>query len=143
MTYELAVEALLQRYKEIYKSKGDNPDWATPKTDGGGRVHPSIPFIGKDYFNQPIRILLYASAENLSGYKATGYLDDDTLAINRHRKWAELPEHKDRYFPHVHINPISNGALMLCTCHIMSKLTYVPDCTPAEFIETIACANYA
>lgn len=142
MTYDIAVETLLCRYKEIYKSKGNSPDWATPKTDGSGLVHPSIPFVGKDYFNQPVRIMLYASAENLSGYGKTGYLDNDELAINRHRIWSEMPEHEGRFFPHVHINPINNGALILSTYHIVSKLMEAPNCTPAEFLETISCANY-
>lgn len=140
MTYDIAVETLLCRYKEIYKSKGNSPDWATPKTDGSGLVHPSIPFVGKDYFNQPVKILMYASAENLNGYN--GYLDDDALAINRHRAHFDYSKENNDSFPNVHIQPINNGALVICAFHILSKLMPVEDCSPAVFLEKISFGNY-
>ena len=140
MTHEAAVNTLMCRYKEIYKRKGNSPDWATKKVNDNGLVHPPIPFVGKQYFEQPVKILLYASAENLNEYD--GYIDDDSIAIDRHRYYFESSKSSDYEFPSVHIQPINNGALLLCACHIMSRLSDVPICTPADFLEKISCANY-
>lgn len=142
MTYQAAVDELTARYRHIYLKKGAEPTWAYRKRDStDSPVHPPIPFVGKAYFDSPIRVLLYASAENLNGYD--GYLDDDDFAIHRHRYYFDRSvKARDSFFPFVHIAPINNGALVLCTFHILSRLSDMPDMSPAAFLETIAFGNY-
>lgn len=139
MYYETATNKLLSAYRDIFKSKGNTPDWAYRKIDSDDLIHCSIPFVGKKYFEQPIKILVYASAENLSNYD--GHIDDDTKAIDRHRYTFEETKAL-RFFPNVHIQPFNNGALVLCAGYILSKLSDLDAVTPAEFLETIAFANY-
>lgn len=139
MNYETATNKLLSAYRDIFKSKGNTPDWACRKLNSNGLIHCPIPFVGRKYFDQPIKILVYASAENLSNYN--GHIDDDTKAINRHRYTFEETK-ATRFFPNVHIQPFNNGALVLCAGYILSKLFGLDDVTPAEFLETIAFANY-
>ena len=142
MTYNQAVAALSDRYQLTFKSSQGNPSWAYHKISRADEpIHPPIPFVGKHYFDQPIKILLYASAENLRGYN--GYLDDDTFALHRHRYYFDQSvKDPETFFPWVHIAPINNGALVLCAFHILSRLTEPGDMDPADFLETIAFGNY-
>ena len=142
MTYNQAVAALSDRYQLTFKSSQGNPSWAYRKISGVDEpIHPPIPFVGKHYFDQPIKILLYASAENLRGYN--GYLDDDTFALHRHRYYFDQSiKDPETFFPWVHISPINNGALVLCAFHILSRLAEPGDMDPADFLETIAFGNY-
>lgn len=67
--YELTNE-LQKTYREISRAKENNPQWAVHKTSNTQElVHCPIPFVGKRYADQPVKVLLYASAENLSNYK--------------------------------------------------------------------------
>lgn len=142
MNYEQAILDLTERYRKIYTRKGYEPSWAyRKKSQPSLPIHPPIPFVGKHYFEQPVKILLYASAENLRGYN--GYLDDDTFALHRHRYYFDQSVQDPKtFFPWVHIAPINNGALVLCAFHIMSRLCHLGDMDPAEFLETIAFGNY-
>lgn len=142
MNYEQAILNLTKHYQEIYSSKGVEPLWAYRKSSQPSLpIHPPIPFVGKRYFEQPVKILLYASAENLRGYD--GYLDDDTFAMHRHRYYFDQSiQDPKTFFPWVHIAPINNGALVLCAFHIMSHLTKLNDMEPSEFLETISFGNY-
>ena len=140
--YMQAVDALSIRYQDIFQSKHNEPSWAYRKISRPQEpIHCPIPFVGKQYFDQPIRILLYASAENLRGYN--GYLDDDAFAIHRHRYYFDQSlKNPETFFPWVHIAPINNGALVLSAFHIMSRLMKLGDMRPAEFLETICFGNY-
>ena len=142
MNYEQAITELIEQYQNVYAGKGNSPTWAYRKMDQPDRpIQPPIPFVGKHYFEQPVRILLYASAENLRGYN--GYLDDDIFALHRHRYYFDQSVRDPKtFFPWVHIAPINNGALVLCAFHIMSRLTALNDMDPADFLETIAFGNY-
>lgn len=142
MTHNQAVAALSDRYQLTFKSSQGNPSWAYRKISKTEEpIHPPIPFVGKHYFDQPIKILLYASAENLRGYN--GYLDDDLFALHRHRYYFDQSiKEPQTFFPWVHIAPINNGALVLCAAHILSRLTELPDMNPSDFLETIAFGNY-
>ena len=142
MTYNQAVAALSDRYQRTFQSLQGTPSWAYRKICKADEpIHPPIPFVGKQYFEQPIKVLLYASAENLRGYN--GYLDDDTFALYRHRYYFDQSvADPNTFFPWVHIAPINNGALVLCAFHILSRLTNLQDMDPADFLETIAFGNY-
>jgi hypothetical protein len=142
MTYHQAIETLSVYYQNAFKSSNGEPSWAYQKSCKPGEpVHPPIPFVGKHYFDQPIKILLYASAENLRGYD--GYLDDDLFALHRHRYYFDRSvSQSENFFPWVHIAPINNGALVLCAFHILSRLTEPRDMNPVDFLETIAFGNY-
>lgn len=140
MTHEIAVNRLIKVYQDIFAKKGKHPEWACKKMNGEDLVHCPIPFIGKHYFEQPLKILVYASAENLNGYN--GYIDDDRIAVNRHRVYFDMNDPESEEFPNAHIQPINNGALVMVACHIMSRLTDVKVQTPTKFLENIAFANY-
>lgn len=143
MQYESAIEELSERYRRIFSEKDTEPCWAYRKSNDVSKlIHCPIPFVGKNYFTQPVKVLMYASAENLSKYD--GYLDDDEVAINRHRSFFERSvKENNTFFPNVHIEPISNGALALCVLHILSRISDVGDISPSVFLETIAFGNYA
>lgn len=135
---------LLNEYKEIFKSKNNKPNWAVHKVAEGHQdelVHCSIPFVGKQYVGQKIKILVYASAENLSGYE--GHLDCDEYAINRHRNCFEKTKDSEvTFFPNVHIRPMEDGCLAIVALYTLLKLQEVGDIKPADFFEMIAFANY-
>ena len=144
-----AINRLLSEYQKIQDSNGTVPDWAVHKrTNATELVRCTIPFIGKEYFEQIKRILVYASAENLSTYDQMHYdhwegnwLDDNEKAENRHRRCFE-EFNLDDFFPHVHIAPMNNGCLATAVFYVSHKLGLAGDSTPREFYETIAIANY-
>ena len=142
MTQAKAEELLAGRYKNAFRQNSGRPSWSYKKiSHPSDPVHPPIPFVGKHYFEQPVKLLLYASAENLRGYN--GYLDDDSFALHRHRYYFDRSvSDPETFFPWVHIAPINNGALVLCAFHILSRLTELPDMEPVNFLETIAFGNY-
>lgn len=147
MNMEKAVEELLKEYSEIFDRLGA-PEWAVHKKGMSGEfVIPTIPFVGKNYFEQKHKILVYASAENLTGYKSSnGYLDEDDIAKNRHR-WdlnnnpANL---SDDVFPNVHMQPMNDGGLAVVALYLLSKLepTQEYDCKPKDFIELLTFGNF-
>ena len=140
------VHQLIKNYKEIFESKKHLPEWAVHKIAPCGElVHCPIPFVGKDYSNQKVKILLYASAENLSKYHLLdeGYLDDDDYAINRHRSFFDASFSKPgTFYQNVHIQPITDGGLALVAFYIFCRLADAEDIKPAEFLEKISFSNY-
>ena len=91
------------------------------------------------------KVLLYASAENLSYYKKPeDYLDDDDKAINRHRLFFDNSFIKDEcvFYPDVHIAPIDDGRLAVAAYYLLHKKYDFPKCTPKELYEKICFANY-
>lgn len=143
------IQNLLNEYRRLQNAVGNEPDWAVHKrTKPTELVRCTIPFVGRDYFLQSKRILVYASAENLSTYDQKhldhwegSWLDDDTKAENRHRKCFD-EFNLDDFFPHVHIAPMNNGCLATAVYYLTYKLGLVGDVYPREFYETIAIANY-
>jgi hypothetical protein len=138
---------LLNIYKEIFIDKNNSPDWAVHKLGDHNNelIHCPIPFIGKEYLHQKTKILLYASAENLSKYHLNNnpYLDDDEFAINRHRSFFYDSVLKSSlFYPNVHIQPITDGGLALVAYYIFCKLNGYQELLPAEFLEKICFANY-
>ena len=148
MNYEAAVEKLKLEYKEIFKKENGQPTWAYHKKSSPLQlIMPTIPFVGKNYFEQTKKVLLYASAENLSYYKTldyVDYLDEDDKAINRHRLFFDNSFIKDKctFYPKVHIAPIDDGRLAVAAYYLLRKRYKFPQCTPKEFYEKICFANY-
>lgn len=141
-------KSLLEIYRQIFASKMNQPIWAVHKntpTHKHELIHCSIPFVGKYYNQQNTRILLYASAENLSDYNSRGktYLDCDSYAINRHRNSFDASVSKpDVFFPNVHIQPVNDGCLALVALYVYQKFQAVDRISPADFLERISFANY-
>ena len=53
MNYEAAVEKLKLEYKEIFTKENGKPAWAYhKKTSPLQLIMPTIPFVGKNYFEQ-------------------------------------------------------------------------------------------
>ena len=130
---------LRKNYKEIFSQKKSRPDWAVKKLKRKGIVHPAIPFVGKKY--NKTKVLLYASAENLSGYN--GYLDDDTIAIKRRRDCYNAAKEGKINFPSVHIAPVDDGSLLIVSAYILDTLgIQLKYSNPYEFIEYIAVDNF-
>ena len=143
------VKKLKSDYEEIMQK--NSPEWAVHKKNfPDDLVKCTIPFVGKKFETQEMKILVYASAENLSGYYKGNdeawkgdWLDNDEQAIDRHRWCFECDElQDDPFFPHVHLQPMNNGCLATAVYYIASKLCEVKEKTPREFYETIAFANY-
>jgi hypothetical protein len=140
---------LLGRYKEQFETS-KTPRWAFPsqdwdysKTPLKKPFPPSIPFIGKNYYQAPKKIALYASAENLAHYerkpKTIPEFLCDERAWNRHRE-ANL-EGWEKFFPRLHIGPVENGSMLcavlyICTC---LKLNFPND--PSLFLENLVVGN--
>lgn len=149
-TYDALTAALLTQYRALFSVPSCFPDWAVRKIHCPDEpVKATIPFIGKEYARQDVKILIYASAENLANYYAgSGYwpgewLDDDGQAVNRHRRCFEKPELQNGWFPHVHMAPMNDGCLATAAFYLANKIrTYDASITPREFYETIAFANY-
>lgn len=144
------MQNLINKYNEIMEKNTEADKWAVhKKNDQSSLVKCTIPFIGKNYFEQDVKILVYASAEVLSDYypesdSERSWLDDDTKAVNRYRyffDWTEIQE--GRFFPNVHIQPMDDGALAVAVGYIASKIMKLnDDITPREFYEKIAFGNY-
>lgn len=148
-THEALEQRLLIAYSEI--SEKNSPDWAVHKRNSDELVKPTIPFVGKHYLEQPKKILVYASAENLSDYWKGNdkhwpgdWLDNDKKAQNRHRMCFEdeTMQRKDR-LPYVHCGPLEDGGLLIAAMYIaiVAKLRS-STINPREFYESIAFGNY-
>lgn len=147
-SHETLERDLLERYRRI--GKECEPDWAVHKRNMDGIVKATIPFIGKHYVQQTKKILVYASAENLAGYRKSkpdwwkgDPLDNDLWAENRHRRsFEEWNKGNEGFFPNVHIAPMNDGRLATAGLYIVWKLFGLEFNTPGEFYESIAFANY-
>ena len=127
---------LAEEYCKLFKLIENKPDWAFTKKTADELIHTAIPFIGKKY--NETKVLLYASAENLSRYD--GYLEKDSDALNRRRgTYNEM----HNFFPDVHIAPVADGSLLIVTAYILNILgKTLQYSTPHEFIEYIAVDNF-
>lgn len=134
---------LIMRYGSLFETnlKSGQPEWAVKKNNEPERlVHPTIPFVGKNYCEQKLRIMLYASAENLNNY--SGHLDNDDMAKDRHRRYYEESAVKNYFFPMVHIAPMEDGCLMNVLKYVSERMGLsLPD-NPREFLECIAFGNF-
>ena len=141
------VDELKKRYYELFEDK-ENIDWATRRYDENNCetediISPSIPFIGNNYPSDGGGFLIYGSAENHSWHKRYDkYLDRNDVAIDRYRKRYD-DDTKDKFYPIIGIQPLTNGGLTLAAFYIYRELTGDKSAiTPRDFYEKIACANY-
>lgn len=137
---------LLNSYRSIKQS--NSPEWAVHKKSSPDElVSPTIPFVGKQYLGHSKKILVYASAENLSnyhiGYNDRDWLDDDKIAENRHRWCFDNEEFQgSRKLPYVHLGPMEDGGLLTAVMYIAEKLCCEPIKSVASFYESIAFGNF-
>lgn len=146
--------SLLTAYKEIHRTVA--PEWAVHKITLGKTdelVVPTIPFVGKDFLKQPKRVLVYASAENLTNHWVGQtsdriWIDEDTKAFNRHRicfdnQEMQQQKHADT-IPYVHCGPMETGLLLTAVMYIANQLNIMDlsGVTPRDFCEKIAFGNY-
>ena len=139
----MITKPLLQQYQTIMDNPKAFPSWAKKKKHNQNEfIKCTIPFVGKNYFCHKPRILVYASAENLTKY--TGEFDRDGDAVNRHRAYFDDPKKReDRYFPSIHLQPFDDGSLATAVLYIATKLFEIPcNISPAVFYEQIAIGNY-
>lgn len=137
------VNNLIKTYSNLFAEY--KPSWAVKKKSNKNElVPPSIPFIGKEY--NDTKILLYASAENLTYYteqkEAMKHLDDDLIAIDRHRYCFNNCS-ENRFFPHLHIEPVNNGALVVIMAYLANRLLNLNNFnTPYDLINKVSIANF-
>ncbi len=156
-THTELVTVLLNEYKKIHsEQKGKLSKWAVHKISPGNTdeiVVPTIPFVGKKYAEQTNKILVYASAENLSEYCCNcntdrPWLDEDEIAQNRHRMCYDDQSMQIRkkadVIPYVHCGPIETGLLLTAVMYLASKLEIMnlDNVTPRDFCEHISFGNY-
>ena len=150
MCYFENIEKLKQSYRNIMNKKGSSPEWAVHKsTEQDKLVSCTIPFVGREYFEEGNkRILVYASAEVLSDYaigneNGRPWLEDDEIALNRHRIFYDKESNNNKFFPDIHIQPMTDGALFTAVLYIAIKLGIVHEnINVREFYERIAVGNY-
>ena len=142
---------LLTRYRALFSEGEGCPDWAVRKRSAPDQpVCPTVPFVGKRYAQQDVKILVYASAENLAEYWAGNvghwdgnWLDDDATAQNRHRYCFDCPAmQRGHTLPYVHCSPMEKGGLFTAVMYLASGLRGAPPEHPRAFYETIAFGNY-
>jgi len=123
------------------------PTWAVHKRNSDELVVPTIPFVGNQYAEQKLKILVYASAENLANYCVgeptdRPWLDNDVEAQNRHRRCFDLSAESKDFFPNVHIQPMNDGTLSTAVYYLAQRLLQVEFDFPRDFYETIAFGNF-
>lgn len=146
------VDKLLQLYNEEFRKiemQEDLLKWAQRKFGENKEevLQPTIPFVGEFYGNSKAKVLIYASAENLSNYSQVGWIENDGADIqNRHRWYFErdCSYINDAYkYPDVHCRPMQDGSLMLASAYICKKIGIDMDyATPRKFIDQCAFGNY-
>lgn len=132
------MEHLLAAYQE--RLAQSQPLWAQRKYCSEGILPPTIPFVGEKYENA--RILLYASAENLSHYQ--GHLENGSVNLmDRHRYYFDESQKAGRFYPFVHCAPVNDGSLLLAAAYLCEKMG-LPVCEelPSQFLEGIAFGNF-
>lgn len=141
---------LLNKYIEI-EAKGIRPQnaWYIEDTNGKQYIKPAVPFVGKNYFSQDkgCRVLLYASAENLTNYGEGINLLATEEGMERCRRSFEDTKNTE-FFPSVHIQPINDGGLLIAAYQILKKVlgdefdNKYGKLSPEQFLECICCSNY-
>ena len=142
---------LLESYEKLTSKKENMPEWAVHMAKEPEKlVLPTIPFVGKKYDEQKIKVMVYASAEVLSEYicvksgeSTRPWLDDRKTATDRHRFFFDnWKNEKETFFPKVHIQPMNDGYLATAVHYIVNKICGNVSANPEEFYETISFGNY-
>jgi hypothetical protein len=132
-------EKLSNEYKTIFKNE-KKPKWTVKKIENTTEpIHPAIPFVGENY--DKTKLLIYASAENLSLYKKErdGWLDNDKKSIYRRYNNINIKE----FFPVLNCGPIECGQLLIVSAYILKYLNItISYKNPHEFLSNIAADNF-
>jgi hypothetical protein len=150
-----AYNVLEQENDEFLRDKKSKDYWCVLNKDSKKPIKPTIPFVGKKYAEVVNshgseglpKILMYASAENLSEYDLgepdefrSNIKQDESISWNRHR--ISYVKIGGEFFPYVHIQPVTDGGLMcaaLLVNYMMTREWYSDN--PKVFLETLAVAN--
>ena len=135
---------LIEEYKYVYK-ENTPPDWAVQNRQTKEKIYPATPFVGQEYFNSDCRILLYASAENLTYYEENSnknpLLETEEAWLRRR---ISFERNKDCRFPNIHMAPINNGGLLSSVAVLAEALSLIKvDSDPYRFIERLSIDNFA
>ena len=135
---------LIKKYREIFAQRKNRPEWAVRKKSNDSEfIHLPIPFVGKNY--DKTKLLLYASAENLTYYteqdKEWNVLENNNIAIDRHRYCFEQFSNR-RYLPYLHIAPVEDGSLLIVTNYILMKIKGILFQSPYDLGESISLGNF-
>lgn len=133
--------ALLDCYQAIHaKSMVDHKGRVAPLW--AHQVQPTIPVVGGGYGVRRMRVLVYASAENLTWAKRATELPPQLLPqFQMFRGRIDLAR---RGGTNVHIHPVDNGSLLKVARHILNRLEPTQRFskrTPHQFLQEIAVAN--
>lgn len=132
-------------YKELYR-EDIFPEWGVKRITTGEVIPPSIPFIGNDYYSSLWKIVVYASAENLTHYEKDNprkLLESDD-AWNRHRIIFDeyKKSKKSSFFPCFHIAPVENGGLLCALQYVRFLLGLDTNLSPYRLSEISSFANF-
>jgi len=137
------ISTLLTKYKSIFKTTPP-PDWAVENKKTGEKISPSIPFVGERYNQSKNKILLYASAENLTYYEEDNSPNDlleTEISWNRRRESIKLNSSTE--FPDIHVSPVSNGGLLSALALLGESLNlFETNHDPFKFIENVSIDNF-
>jgi hypothetical protein len=107
----------------------------------------SIPLVGERYV--PGRsLMVYASAENLTWMtsgRPRSHRDhfEGERAYDRYRnQFLDPCLNADRFFPHVGIQPVSNGGLLCAAYHASLNVGLPVEEDPRRFVEHLALTNW-
>ena len=125
---------LIQRFKVTFNG---TPPWAWP-------FEPPIPLVGRNY-RPGKRLLIYASAENLSWFNESTPPPrfSGNKAWNRYRVvYEQSGRYSEDFFPDVGIQPMTDGGLLVAGLFIAGKYGLPQRARPRSFLETIAVSNW-
>lgn len=138
-THSQATDDLIGAYSTIQRTAGDPNDKYLD-------YPPSIPFIGNSYFKTNPRIMLYASAENLTYTLEHPNCGINSLTLqeqsNRHFNYYVKRHQNRNKYPDIHMRPIKVGGLLLAA-RFLAECKY-PGTFPEgifEFMDRICCGN--
>ena len=125
-------QELLREYKRLFTKP---PEWAYP-------FAPPIPFVGADYGEGRSKVLIYASAENLT-YTRKQSAASPWLS-SEHQMLRSRCVHACNKGTCVHIQPIDNGSLLKAARHSLEQVKYqgaFDAASPEVLLEQVAVAN--
>lgn len=105
------------------------------------KVEPAVPFVGKEYdVVKGLKVLVYGSAENLN-------FEFDPIQLthfrNRDRYDAWRKDTTPKWFPSIHMTPVSDGTLLTAARYLLQICDYKGFAErPDDFIQQIAIGNY-
>jgi len=137
-THSQATHDLISAYSKLRAADSSNDKYL--------KYPPSIPFIGNRYFEAQSRILVYASAENLTYALENPSSGINSLAENeqrnRHYHYFTYRNDDRKRYPEIHMRPIKVGGLLLVAKYIAdSKFPGIFSNNRYDFLDQICCGN--